>query len=273
MSYKPIPEFDKSLLNYCEEYIHRASQFLAMLGKNYLEDQPDDSNANIEFDSSSASILSREIESEISLSLNIPNWKFEMMKGGKKQSEKALTGMTKQSLFEWLRDQLLDQGINGEKLKFIDHYEVPDHVIDHGQAFPEMIPTTIDKWVIMRANAQVLLKDLNRIVGVTSDIRIWPHHFDTGTYYPFGESKAIGSGWAIADTLVDNPYLYIYGWNADKEINYDAKPELPIGKWLITDNWQGAILESSELSMAEDQYKLAGSFMKTAIEFIKPQLT
>ena len=272
--YHPIPAFDKSLINYCEEYIHRAAQFLAMAGKNYLEDQPDDSNANLAFNSKTSSIYSREIDaaSKLSVALNISEWQIQLLQKGKVDQTLDLIGKKKQEVFEWLRDQLINKELNGELLKFIDHYEIPDHMIDHGHAFPEMIKTTVDKWLIMRSDAEILLHDLNKIVGIESEVRIWPHHFDTGTYYSLGEKKTIGAGWAIADELCDNPYLYIYGWNGEVEIDYSSLPELEVGKWIITDKWQGAVLESEVLSLLEDQHQKATSFMKSVSKFLKSEL-
>ncbi len=272
--YQAIPEFDKSLINYCEEYIHRAAQFLAMLGKNYVEQQEDDSNANVGFETKSSRLLSREVAGDkpFSLALNVPDWKLEILVNGKVNDEIPLTGNKKEDLFNWLRDQIIQRGLNGEQLKYIDHYDVPDHLIDHGHAFPEVIPTTVDKWIIMRANAQVLLEDLNKLVGIKSEIRIWPHHFDTGIYYPLGDQQAIGAGWAIADTLCDNPYLYIYAWDGNGTIDYSGVPELEHGKWIITDGWQGAVLESTELVTVEKQFEAAKSFLKATSKFLKDQL-
>ncbi|MEP5611948.1 MAG: hypothetical protein ABJP45_06845 [Cyclobacteriaceae bacterium] len=270
--YTPISEFDKSLLNATEAYIHHASQFLAMVGKNYLEDQSDDSNANLNFNPSSSRIECRAI-GDFQVNLNVPDWQLEIKKGEKVQNSFSLTGQLKSEIFEWLRREIEEAGLDAQNLKYIDHYEVAEHEVDMGQPFQELNIDLVSSWLAMRANANVILSDLNQIAGIHSEVRIWPHHFDTGTYYELAEKKAIGAGWAIADTLCDNPYLYIYGWDGNKELDYSAIPDLVIGKWIVTEGWQGAVIESVELSTSTNQYNAINSFMNTVFNFLKAQLT
>ncbi len=272
--YIPIPAFDQSLLNTTEAYIHRASQFLAMMGKNYLPDEPDDSNANLSFDPKLASIVGRVINgaSDFSLNLNIPNWQLEIVIEGNVKSVCKLAGKLKNEIFDWLRNEITGLGLDPENIKYIDHYEVPEHEVNLGQPFQELNLDVVNLWLTIRSNANLLMSDLNEIVGISSDIRIWPHHFDTGTYYELGEKKAIGAGWAIEDSLCDNPYLYIYGWDGNSELDYSSLPDLEIGKWIVTDDWQGAVIESVQLSTSNAQHESAKHFMETVVEFLKKQL-
>ncbi len=273
--YIPIAEFDKSLLNTTEAYIHHATQFLAMMGKNYLPDKPDDSNANLAFDPKLSSIVGRQITgtTAFSLNLNIPNWQLEIVVGGESQGYYKLSGKLKSEVFDWLRNEANTNGLDPEKLKYIDHYDVPKHEVDLGQPFQELNLDLVSIWLNMRSNANVIMDDLNKIVGITSDIRIWPHHFDTGTYYALADKKAIGAGWAIADTLCDNPYLYIYGWDGNRSLDYSSVLDLPIGKWIVTDTWQGAVIESVQLSSSDNQYEMVKHFMQSVVGFYKNQLS
>lgn len=272
--YTPIIEFNESQLNTAEAFIHRASQFLAMMGKTYLEDQADDSNANLAFDSKDSSIVGRKIKgnSEFSLDLNIPNWELQINEEANATQNFQLGGRTKTEAFDWLRNTIQTLGLDSSQLKYIDHYEVPEHDVDHGLPFQELNIDIVNCWLDMRSNANLLLNDLNDIVGLDSEIRIWPHHFDTGTYYELGKQKAIGAGWAIADSLCDNPYLYIYGWDGNASIDYSNLPELAIGKWIVTEGWQGAVVESVTLANKEGQYELLKSFMSDVVSFLRNQL-
>ncbi len=272
--YSPIAPFEKSLINTTEAYIHHASQFLAMIGKNYLEDQSDDSNANLEFDPHLSSILGRKVigPSGFAVNLNVPNWQLEVSVDGSVRETLKLAGILKSQVFDWLQNEIRSSGLDEKKLRYIDHYEVPQHEVDLGQPFQDLNIDLVSTWLNMRANANVILTDLNEIVGIDSDIRIWPHHFDTGTYYELGDKKAIGAGWAIADTLCDNPYLYIYGWNGNGETSYETVPDLNIGRWIVTSDWQGAVVESVELSSSSDQYQEVKLFMQSVVSFFKDQL-
>lgn len=127
--YTPLVGFDKSSLNSTEAYIHRAAQFLAMVGKNYLDDQPDDSNANLGFDPTTSSIVGRDL-SGFSLHLNVKEWNLETRVSGNTDQTIKVASQTKNSLFDWLQKQLSVNGFDPDKLNFITHYEVPDHEVD-----------------------------------------------------------------------------------------------------------------------------------------------
>ena len=53
---------------------------------------------------------------------------------------------------------------------------------------------------------------------MNSEVRIWPHHFDTGIYLEVNSKLGIGFGWAMADKMIDQPYFYFtpYGLNGHK---------------------------------------------------------
>jgi len=120
--------------------------------------------------------------------------------------------------------------------------------------------------------ANQAMSALNQLSGITSEINIWPHHFDTGVYYSIteanGESiQAIGGGLAIADSMIDEPYFYLYGWAKEGTIDYSSAPSNTSGQWL-TEGWQGAVLRASDISNIED----TNAFFKEAYEFLFNQL-
>jgi hypothetical protein len=106
------------------------------------------------------------------------------------------------------------------------------------------------------------------MISPSSPINIWPHHFDTGTYHPLSETGSIGTGFAVADTIVNEPYFYIYGWAKDKTIDYASAPDLPFGEWK-TGSWKGAIMPLStvtRLPNLKDDLKI---FFASTSEFFK----
>jgi hypothetical protein len=66
--------------------------------------------------------------------------------------------------------------------------------------------------------------------------------------------------------------LYIYGWNGNGEIDYQSAPELEIGRWILTKDWKGAVVESSELPSTDNQYKQLKSLMGSVAGFYQTQL-
>lgn len=271
-TYQQLPVFNPSKLNILEAHIHHVAQFLAMFGSNYVQNEPDDSHTNLAFEFHSSSIYSRgQYEMSIRVVLQLLEWKI-IIEAESGIHALKLANKTKDSIYKWLKIKLLEVGLNSELLKYISHYKIPSHPFDKGDHLPKPDQDTLNIWLIMRSNANLLLSELNTMVGVHSEIRIWPHHFDTGVYYPLTADTAIGAGWAIADSICNNPYFYIYGWNKNRKLNYSAIPKLKAGHWVVTKEWQGAIIESVDLSQEENQYERLHSFFQDTAGFFLSQL-
>ena len=267
-----IQSFDTESFNSSEGYIHMASQFLAMVGKNFVTQEDDDSNANLEWDPENLCLVGREIPGTdgLLLRLNVPEFVLELCGNNELKAEFALDGAAKEEIFVWLKESLSHNGAEGE-LMFIDHYEVPEHTVDKGEPFLKPPAHDLATWSLVRANANQILEFMNSEVGMPSEIRVWPHHFDTGSYYAWGDDRSIGAGLAIADSLCPGPYIYIYGWRQDDGISYEHVPELTAGRWLVN-GWKGAILPVEDLFDAEDQGADAMAFSSEAIAYLKSQV-
>ncbi len=94
----------------------------------------------------------------------------------------------------------------------------------------------------MRKNANQACYDLLGYLQCESEVRIWPHHFDTGIYTPINDQLGIGFGLAMRDEMVGAPYLYFsaYGLN-DHTLDYAEFEPLTNGHW-INQDWKGAVL-------------------------------
>ena len=53
-----------------------------------------------------------------------------------------------------------------------------------------------------------------------SEVRIWPHHFDTGClgYFDTKKNVSVGLGLAIPDKNVDDWYFYASGYHGEEPI-------------------------------------------------------
>ena len=116
------------------------------------------------------------------------------------------------------------------------------------------------------------MENLNKQSGIPSEINIWPHHFDTGVFYPVTvvnneTTQSIGAGFAMADTMINEPYFYLYGWTKDGKIEYKEATDLEAGKWL-TEGWQGAVLRTSEFNTIKE----VNSFFEASYQFLINQL-
>lgn len=112
-------------------------------------------------------------------------------------------------------------------------------------------PAGLSAWARWRTVANVALQNLNDWSGQSSDVRIWPHHFDTGVYYSLPDASgheraAIWAGYAIADALCPEPYFYLSGYEGGQTLPFADAPALPAGDWRNTPDWKGALLPISE---------------------------
>jgi hypothetical protein len=110
-------------------------------------------------------------------------------------------------------------------------------------------------------------------------LRIWPHHFDTGSFIPLGYnasgavSKSVGIGWTIPDSMVDEPYYYVSFWTENPDESDIAKNIQPLesGRW-ITSGWTGAVLSHSDIikyDTGDDQYHMVHGFFESTINQLK----
>jgi hypothetical protein len=268
--YTNLPPFEKDTFNRNETLIHHVSQFLAMAGKNYLPDEPDDSNTNLGLED--GRITSRVIQADepFQVAIELRQWLLCIINitGGIVTSI-AITGKTRSELFHWLKNKFNERGLDGDQLKYIDHYEIPGYPTEDQQPHESIDNDAAELWTLMRNNAVVLMNELNDLINIQSEIRIWPHHFDTGVYYPLSDDKAIGAGWAMADGLVDNPYLYIYGWKKDEQLDYSGIPSTTIGSWIIREGWEGFTISAEQIAASTNQYEDIIDSIKTSLKFYK----
>ena len=79
------------------------------------------------------------------------------------------------------------------------------------------------------------------------EIRIWPHHFDTGIYVMATKQLGLGFGLAMKDAMVGAPYFYLSGYNQENPVSYKNLNPLTHGKWETGEQWNGAVLSLGAL--------------------------
>jgi len=183
-----------------------------------------------------------------------------------------LDGKNRDEALEELRNSVNQIGLDGSLLKNIDHYTIDkDHPIQQGATFQKPDEEALRTWHSLYSNARFVMRHASKAFESADEIRIWPHHFDIGTYIPLNEegSKAIGMGLAIPDSVVNDFYFYIYGWQRDVVIDLSKFTPLSVGEWK-TGDWNGGALPVSVLISREDQsVKASEFFMESINEFLK----
>jgi len=257
-----------------EAQLHVASQMISLTGKNLVEKQPDDSHTTARWNTEKQLIISREFElngSTYSVFVDPINFALGITKNGTETNRVSLDGLTYMQTVEPWKKWISEAGFVDE-LDISLHYELPSSDLYKFDAFSKPSDDILALWAKNRTIANSVFENLTESIGAPSDINIWPHHFDTGTYHVLhktnGEGdRSIGTGFNPADGMVSEPYYYIYGWDKDNKLNYSDIPQLENGKW-ITDNWEGAVLPITEVA----DEKAVNAFYETASSYLKNKL-
>lgn len=233
-----------------DKQIHWLSQVIAKVNKVLVPEKKDDSHTNIYFDPIGKKLIGRWIDTsmgKIILALNIFNHRFEWL-DNRLQNQATISILNKglNELEKQVSKYPSNLGLKVESISKPLHFEIPDYQIQTIQD-GDLTKEGLDRWCKIREWANVACLETKGYLQVESEIRIWPHHFDTGIYCQVTDSLGIGFGLAIEDTMVGEPYFYLAGYSSGTSIQYKNLPDLTAGKWLIGEHWKGAILPLGEI--------------------------
>ncbi len=255
--YRPVKVKDADLLNFAVKPLHHAAQFIALAGKAYLAHEEDDSHTNMAWDASRNAYVGRPISGNtvFSVSLRSDDLTLEILdkNENKAVSQFALDGLKKEDALEWLRGEVAKRGLDPELLRWDLHYDIPDYEFDHGKAYYLPDAVALQDLAAYRSDANIILGNIALRFQGASEVRVWPHHFDSGIFIPYetdeegNVSKGIYAGWNIADEHVPEPYYYItfYPWDHVKAIGLPGL--LSKGYW-HTEGFYGIFLKSTVLA-------------------------
>ena len=266
-----------SALNPHTQQIHHAAQFIALMGHSYLPKEADDSHTNIEWVNHIGGLIGHEIHFEeqiIRVGLVYHPFELHIYDQNMDSIDYInLEGSTIDEGMEWLKTQVINLGGQTDQLQAIQHYDLPEHELHKGGKFYFSNPVYILEIIKYRSNADYLLKLLVDSFDDATDVRIWPHHFDSGSLIITAKDDQdqvlsyIGIGLAIADQLIDEYYYYVSFSSKESEIDFSSLPPLQYGRWGSPD-FPGAILEMSSLlqfQKAEEQMEASLLFFNEAI--------
>lgn len=157
---------------------------------------------------------------------------------------------------------------------------MPTDSLKDGKYFSIGNKETIRENILYRHNAELIINELAARFSDVEQVRIWPHHFDTGTFATIARNakgdatKTIGLGWAIPDSMVAEPYFYLSFWS-ENPVEIENKPvKLPAGKWMMP-AWNGAVLGVSEIikkQSAKQQYNMVKDFFEVGVSVLLEKL-
>lgn len=261
--------------NNTDRQLHWLSQVIAKVNKAFVTEKADDSHTNLFYDPVGDKLTGRWIESpegEILLSLNLDTMQFEWL-------DKTLKPLQAFTIFDKSIQQLEKDaakypakfGMETAAISQPLHFEIPDYGIKNITE-KDIAGEGLAIWKFYR---QLANDNCFTILGYTqseSEVRIWPHHFDTGIYAQVTNDMGIGFGLAMKDEMAGNAYFYLSGYKSSGSINYVDLPGLSHGSW-ETGTWKGAILRLDEISVGpiEQAGKIVKSFIKEAVDWFLNQ--
>lgn len=226
-----------------DQILHQLSQVIAKVNKAYLPHQHDDSHTNLYFNEVGQRITGRWFSEKGSKHLvvfDLLKWEYHILDETLKVVESiSQSGKTESQSEDMERKALQVLGFSVEKLGVPLHFEIPKYpFLEEGINKPNI--ENLETWIRIRAQAnQLLLGYLQQ----EAEVRIWPHHFDIGVYVEAHSELGIGFDLAMEDSMIETPYFYLSGYSLkNKNWNWEKSKELNAGRWVVNDNWKGAVL-------------------------------
>lgn len=255
---------------------HHGVQFIAMVGKHLLPQKDDDSQTNMEWWPDKAAFAGRRIPADRSFRLVLETTNFQLAlyeDARHKREALSLQGLSRDDVFHWIRDIIHRRGLDVDQLDYIRHYTLPDHPLLHGAPFEAPTQSAQEVLATYRNNAELIISHFAVRYRNSSPIRVWPHHFDTGSLISLEEEHSIqrfvGVGLNIPDDLVNDYYFYVNHHISGGQPDYTSlTPFQNIGTWQES-NPRIATLALSEIagiSTSAGQVLAVKSFLVHAIE-------
>ena len=234
-----------------DQQIHLLSQIIAKANRSFLPKKEDDSHTNLYFDSLGKRITGRWLAaktSEILFTLNLQNLSFELVNKSQNILLSVPTiGLSIREIEEKIESQLENLGLNPEGFRDNLHYEIPPYPFSK-EPISAIDTNSLNTWIHFRKMANEACSQLLGHAQVHEELRIWPHHFDTGIYFSINDNLGLGFGMAMEDEMAGSPYFYISAYPSSGEINFETKPENENWRWELGKDWKGAVLTLVQLS-------------------------
>lgn len=233
-----------------DRQLHWLSQLIAKANRTYVPEKKDDSHTNLYYDPLSDRITGRWIESPeamILFTFNLKTMQFEWL-DRQFRLLVSIPALNRSAgdLEKETGDYLKSIGMETENFFRELHFQIPDYKIEK-LSDDDISGRGFDHWKYYRDLANQACHSIMGYFQLFTEIRIWPHHFDTGIYLEVNRNLGIGFGLAMKDEMVGQPYFYIAGYSGEDPLIYDHLPALPSGNWITGSQWKGAVLPLSDV--------------------------
>lgn len=266
---------DGNKLSVCSDILHHACRYIALAGKYFINEKPDDSHTSAVWIPGNQWLVGQTIETpkgRFKVALNYPRLVLMMVNEALEvANEIELKGKNNTEVFNWLMEQFENLKLDVSGFKNQLHFEIPFHPIDGGAVFDIPFFDYFEELSHYRTNGHRVLEYFATRYDTSEEIRVWPHHFDEGCHIPqkFDDKKVLTSfsiGMAPPDKYYEFPYFFVITWS-EKGMDYSKlPPAMSPGAW-HTHEWTGEVLSGDKLinMRMDDQREAVYTFMETAI--------
>lgn len=255
--------------------LHHAAHSIASVAEVMLPHQADDSHTNLGWNPALQALVSHSFDDKCQLALLYPSFSLGIIVDEQVQHSFALSGHTRAEVYEWIGTRLAELGFETAPIQPMTRYEIPLHPVTTGATFTAPSEIILEELARRRNNAHTLFVDIAPEYPYASDVRTWPHHFDTGLYIPIRKNDAqeglnsIGLGMATPDGSVNDMYLYVNHWSKAPVVLPAQLPDLSGEGYWVTENWTGAVLPLSTIAAHQHhqkQQEIVQDFIQSAIK-------
>ena len=232
--------------------IHLAAQYLATAGISFLDKKDDDSHTNLGFDAKNGYLETWPLnEGGCKIALDYAQFSLHWSTNENKRKTLHLNGKSHREIVKWIKEVTKTLGPS-KTYSYKLHYELPYGKMTNDFVFSKPPQDDLYKMLSYRKIAQQALESVVDKMALSTTIRVWPHHFDTGGYVTINPDKNIGVGFglAIPDTMIDDFYLYTSGYKGHDGIDTSKFDALTNGKWM-NDGFKGAVLPMKNVNEAK----------------------
>ena len=244
--------------------LHQAAQVANAAAISYLEPAADDSHTNFGWSADLRAFVSRRVSlpKPLRFAWRPADFALLALDDAGTVATLGLAGHTLDQAHRWARGQCEAAGGDGGRYTARKHYEIPAHAVAAGANFSADSGATgmlSELW----SNASRFLDAFARSTPGSSEVRLWPHHFDQGLIVEIDAARSIGCGFTPGDHYYDEPYWYMSPYPQPAP---GARPVLAGGAhWHETD-FVSAVLPWSAFAGSVSQGAAVAAYLRMALQ-------
>lgn len=261
----PLTFSDFDSLQSTKLQYYQAVQYVAAIGRKYLEKSKYDESAILLWDGDQKLLKGNLITAKLSfrVMLSIANFCIVIeSESGELLSECPLEGKTHRQVLVWLEEQMALLGLDTSQLVITPPYDLPENFGKLSKTLTCGEEEAVRDLENYFNNGDLILTEVKKAFR-SADVRCWPKKMDLTTRIIVNNTGNLETssyttvGLSFGDREMSHPYFYAAPWPYPVT---DDLPELSCGRW-VSDQWVGAVLEAPDILASDNQYKAVRTFI------------